>query len=101
MLKATLPNAGLWISPNTGHTINLEEPAAFNAHLETFLGAVERRTWRRSYATSRIGGRHLSIEHRPEIHAPIHINQGPNGGKVIPLHQANRPADILPSQLPP
>jgi hypothetical protein len=33
-----LPNAGLWISPNTGHTINLEEPAAFNAHLETFLG---------------------------------------------------------------
>ncbi|WP_249781033.1 hypothetical protein [Bradyrhizobium sp. dw_78] len=28
MLKATLPNAGLWIAPNTGHTVNLEVPAA-------------------------------------------------------------------------
>jgi pimeloyl-ACP methyl ester carboxylesterase len=101
MLKATLPNAGLWISPNTGHTINLEEPAAFNAHLETFLGAVDRRSWRRSYVTPRIGSRHLSIEHRPEIRAPIHNNQGPNDGKVIPLHQPNRPADISPSELPP
>ena len=26
MLKSTLPNAGLWICPNTGHAINLEEP---------------------------------------------------------------------------
>ncbi len=43
MLKATLPNAGLWIAPNTGHTVNLEVPAAFNAHVETFLRAVERR----------------------------------------------------------
>src|SRR6266436_319620 len=30
MLKSALPNAGLWICPNTGHAINLEEPAAFN-----------------------------------------------------------------------
>src|SRR6516162_3447319 len=29
MLKSALPNAGLWICPNTGHAINLEEPAAF------------------------------------------------------------------------
>jgi hypothetical protein len=43
----------------------------------------------------------LSIEHRPEIRAPIHNNQGPNDGKVIPLHQPNRPADISPSELPP
>src|SRR6266849_6913687 len=27
MLKSALPNAGLWICPNTGHAINLEEPA--------------------------------------------------------------------------
>jgi pimeloyl-ACP methyl ester carboxylesterase len=82
MLKATLPNAGLWISPNTGHTINLEEPAAFNAHLETFLGAVERRSWRRSYATPRISGRHLSLEHRPDVHAPIHIKRERSDGSV-------------------
>jgi pimeloyl-ACP methyl ester carboxylesterase len=47
MLKATLPNAGLWICPNTGHAINLEEPAAFNAEIERFLAAVERGSWRR------------------------------------------------------
>src|SRR6202022_573608 len=28
MLKSTLPNAGLWICPNTGHAINVEEPFA-------------------------------------------------------------------------
>jgi pimeloyl-ACP methyl ester carboxylesterase len=49
MLKSALPNAGLWICPNTGHAINLEEPAAFNAHVESFLSAVERRSWRRAY----------------------------------------------------
>jgi pimeloyl-ACP methyl ester carboxylesterase len=49
MLKSALPNAGLWICPNTGHAINLEEPAAFNAQVENFLGAVERGSWRRGY----------------------------------------------------
>ncbi|MCP3476484.1 alpha/beta hydrolase [Bradyrhizobium sp. CCGUVB1N3] len=47
MLKTVLPNAGLWICPNTGHTINLEEQAAFNAQLDSFLAAVERGSWRR------------------------------------------------------
>jgi hypothetical protein len=42
MLKSVLPKAGLWICPNTGHAINLEEPAPFNAQVESFLGAVER-----------------------------------------------------------
>jgi pimeloyl-ACP methyl ester carboxylesterase len=46
MLKAALPNAGLWICPNTGHAINLEEPAAFNAQVGSFLSAVERGSWR-------------------------------------------------------
>ncbi len=72
MLKATLPNAGLWISPNTGHTINLEEPAAFNAHLETFLNAVERRSWRRSY-TARIGNRRVSLEQSLQTRAAINV----------------------------
>ena len=56
MLKSALPNAGLWICPNTGHGINLEEPAAFNMRIEDFLGAVERGSWRRGYprATPRL-----------------------------------------------
>jgi hypothetical protein len=54
MLKSSLRNAGLWICPNTGHAINLEEPAAFNAQVEGFLGAVERGSWRRAYPTAGI-----------------------------------------------
>lgn len=49
MLKSALPNAGLWIAPNTGHAINLEEPAAFNAELEAFFHAVEGGSWRRGW----------------------------------------------------
>ena len=30
-LKRKIRTAGLWICPRTGHAINLEEPAAFNA----------------------------------------------------------------------
>jgi pimeloyl-ACP methyl ester carboxylesterase len=47
MLKSMIPGAGLWVSPNTGHAINLEEPAAFNAEVEGFLNAVERGSWPR------------------------------------------------------
>jgi len=47
MLKQAIPGAGLWVCPNTGHAINLEEPAAFNAAVQGFLSAVERGTWRR------------------------------------------------------
>ncbi len=101
MLKATLPNAGLWIAPNTGHTINLEEPAAFNAHLETFLSSVERRSWRRSYAEGRISSRRLSLEHKPENRAPVYIDHERNDANVIPLHHANGPADISLTELPP
>ena len=44
-LKKTIPNAGLWICPHTGHGINLEEPAAFNQMALDFFGAVERGRW--------------------------------------------------------
>jgi len=54
MLKSALPNAGLWICPNAGHAINLEEPEAFNAQTETFLTAVERGSWRRGYPKANI-----------------------------------------------
>jgi len=52
MLKSTIPNAGLWVCPNTGHAINLEEPLAFNAQVESFLSAVERGSWRRRYLST-------------------------------------------------
>jgi pimeloyl-ACP methyl ester carboxylesterase len=44
MLKQTIPGSGLWIYPRTGHAINLEEPAAFNAMVESFFTGVERRS---------------------------------------------------------
>ncbi len=49
-LKRQLPNAGLWMAPNTGHAVNLEEPAAFNRMVGDFFAAVERGTWRRGFA---------------------------------------------------
>lgn len=45
-LKRTLPNAGLWMHPRTGHAINLEEPAAFNRAVADFFSTVERGRWR-------------------------------------------------------
>ena len=41
-LKKTLPKAHLLVYPNTGHAINLEEPAAFNDAVQRFLDNVER-----------------------------------------------------------
>jgi len=83
-----------------GVIINPEKPAAFNAHLETFLSAIERQSWCRSYATARVASQRLSLEHRPEVRAPIHLSQERCDTNVFPLHQANRPADISPSELP-
>lgn len=51
-LKRQLPNAGLWMAPNTGHAINLEEPAAFNQVVAEFLSAVERGSWRRGFGAT-------------------------------------------------
>jgi len=44
-LKRTIPRCGLLMLPKTGHTINLEEPAMFNAAVENFIHAVERNRW--------------------------------------------------------
>ncbi|PAU76064.1 alpha/beta fold hydrolase [Halomonas salipaludis] len=44
-LKKTLPACGLAILPKTGHTLNLEEPALFNALLGEFLVQVEAGRW--------------------------------------------------------
>jgi pimeloyl-ACP methyl ester carboxylesterase len=67
MLKSALPNAGLWICPRTRHAINLEEPAAFNAQVETFLRAVERGRWCQRDANATIdSGRRLGWFSRRE-----------------------------------
>jgi len=50
-LKRTLPRAGLWVQPRTGHGMNLEEPAEYNRRIAEFLGAVERGVWRVSRPT--------------------------------------------------
>ena len=45
LMKRTIPSAGLLVVPNTGHTINLEEPAAFNAAVADFLAQVDAGRW--------------------------------------------------------
>ena len=44
-LKKTIPACGLSVFPKTGHTLNLEEPAAFNALLAEFIAQVEAGQW--------------------------------------------------------
>ena len=44
-LKKTIPACGLAVMPKTGHTLNLEEPAAFNALLAEFIAQVEAGQW--------------------------------------------------------
>jgi pimeloyl-ACP methyl ester carboxylesterase len=45
MLKRAIPTSGLLILPKTGHTINLEEPEAFNQAVADFFMAVEDGLW--------------------------------------------------------
>lgn len=52
-LKRNIARCGLLMLPRTGHTINLEEPAAFNAALEEFLHAIERGRWGERDAVAR------------------------------------------------
>jgi pimeloyl-ACP methyl ester carboxylesterase len=44
-LKKTIPACGLSVFPKTGHTLNLEEPAAFDALLAEFIAQVEAGHW--------------------------------------------------------
>ena len=45
LMKKTIPTAGLVVMPNTGHTMNLEDPGAFNQSVMDFLHAVEAGRW--------------------------------------------------------
>lgn len=44
-MKRVIPASGLLVLPKTGHTLNLEEPAAFNAAVAEFLAMVEAGKW--------------------------------------------------------
>jgi pimeloyl-ACP methyl ester carboxylesterase len=44
-LKRTIPSAALQILPNAGHTINLEDPDAFNGAVSDFLAQVDAGRW--------------------------------------------------------
>jgi len=45
LMKRHIATAGLVVLPNSGHTINLEEPEAFNQALGTFLAMVDSGRW--------------------------------------------------------
>lgn len=44
-MKSCIPGSGLSMFPQSGHTINLEEPALFNSTVLDFLTAVESGSW--------------------------------------------------------
>jgi len=46
-MKRKIATAGLVVLPKAGHTINLEEPEAFNRALLDFLTAVDAGRWTR------------------------------------------------------
>ena len=61
MLKRTIRTAGLLVLPQTGHTVNLEEPDVFNDAVTRFLDAVDTGRWAardpRSHSMSTTGAR--------------------------------------------
>lgn len=44
-LKRTIPRAGLVVMPQTGHAVNIERPAEFNAALDAFFTDVDAGGW--------------------------------------------------------
>jgi pimeloyl-ACP methyl ester carboxylesterase len=45
LMKRNIATAALVVMPNAGHNINLEDPAAFNAHLAELFAAADAGTW--------------------------------------------------------
>jgi pimeloyl-ACP methyl ester carboxylesterase len=45
LMKRCIPSSGLAVLPQSGHAINLEEPALFNQFLEDFLRKVDAGRW--------------------------------------------------------
>ncbi len=46
LLKRAILTSALVVVPNTGHTINLEEPALFNGYIAEFLQSIDSGAWR-------------------------------------------------------
>jgi pimeloyl-ACP methyl ester carboxylesterase len=44
-MRGLIPHSGLIVFPASGHTLNIEEPGAFNFHVAEFLAAVEGGRW--------------------------------------------------------
>lgn len=44
-MKRVIPSAALLVVPNTGHTVNLEEPELFNQALANFVAQVDADRW--------------------------------------------------------
>jgi hypothetical protein len=44
-MKRTIPSAALNVFPNSGHTINIEEPGRFNSVVAEFLTQVSAGRW--------------------------------------------------------
>ena len=61
LMKRHIETSALVVIPNSGHTINIEEPAVFNRHLDDFFYAVDVGAWPtrdpRALAGSILGGR--------------------------------------------
>jgi len=51
-MKRLIPRCGLMVFPKTGHGINLEEPAGFNAVVGEFIHAVEKGRWPANVSTA-------------------------------------------------
>jgi pimeloyl-ACP methyl ester carboxylesterase len=51
-MKRLIPRCGLMVFPKTGHGINLEEPAGFNAVVGDFIHAVEKGRWPENVSTA-------------------------------------------------
>jgi pimeloyl-ACP methyl ester carboxylesterase len=45
LMKKNITTAALVVMPNAGHNINLEDPAAFNAHVQELFLAADAGTW--------------------------------------------------------
>jgi pimeloyl-ACP methyl ester carboxylesterase len=60
LLKRTIGASGLLVLPRSGHTLNLENPSAFNGAVASFFAEVERGAWTerdpRAASTSMIDG---------------------------------------------
>ncbi len=46
LMKRLITSASLVVMPDTGHALNLEDPAAFNAHLDAFFHSVDIGAWK-------------------------------------------------------